>query len=146
MLPSSGYPQIGPEKKLFLVDALGYSYSRKLEMKFLTGDKEFSGMENVEYVNREPEEVPSMSLFAQQLNANSSDRGTIVFLHGGGISGWSWHPVAELLTEYESLIVDLPGHGKSIGIGPFTIKLAANEVSKIINQRTSEARMSSGYR
>jgi pimeloyl-ACP methyl ester carboxylesterase len=78
-----------------------------------------------------------MSLFVQQLNANSSDRGTIVFLHGGGISGWSWRPVAELLTEYESLIVDLPGHGQSIGIGPFTMKLAANEVLKSINERTS---------
>jgi hypothetical protein len=32
------------------VDALGYSYSRKLGIKFLTGDKEFSEMENVEYV------------------------------------------------------------------------------------------------
>ena len=37
-------------KKLSLVDALGYSYSRKLGIKFLTGDKEFRGMENVEYV------------------------------------------------------------------------------------------------
>jgi predicted nucleic acid-binding protein len=37
-------------KKLSLVDALGYSYSRKLGIKYLTGDKEFSGMENVEYV------------------------------------------------------------------------------------------------
>jgi predicted nucleic acid-binding protein len=36
-------------KKLSLVDALGYSYSRKLEIKFLTGDREFSGMEDVEY-------------------------------------------------------------------------------------------------
>jgi predicted nucleic acid-binding protein len=36
-------------KKLSLVDALGYSYSRKLGIKFLTGDREFSGMENVEY-------------------------------------------------------------------------------------------------
>jgi len=36
-------------EKLSLVDALGYSYSRKLGIKFLTGDREFSGMENVEY-------------------------------------------------------------------------------------------------
>lgn len=36
-------------KKLSLVDALGYSYSIKLGIKFLTGDREFSGMENVEY-------------------------------------------------------------------------------------------------
>ncbi|HPS90533.1 MAG TPA: PIN domain-containing protein [Methanothrix sp.] len=37
-------------KKLSLVDALGYSYSRKLGIRFLTGDKEFSEMENVEYI------------------------------------------------------------------------------------------------
>lgn len=37
-------------KKFSLVDALGYSYSRKLGIRFLTGDKEFNGMENVEYV------------------------------------------------------------------------------------------------
>jgi uncharacterized protein len=37
-------------KKLSLVDALGYSCSRKLGIKFLTGDKEFFEMENVEYI------------------------------------------------------------------------------------------------
>jgi predicted nucleic acid-binding protein len=37
-------------KKLSLVDALGYSCSRKLGIRFLTGDKEFSEMENVEYI------------------------------------------------------------------------------------------------
>lgn len=36
-------------KKLSLVDALGYSCSCKLGIKFLTGDKEFSEMDNVEY-------------------------------------------------------------------------------------------------
>lgn len=37
-------------KKLSLVDALGYTCSVKLGIKFLTGDREFNGMENVEYV------------------------------------------------------------------------------------------------
>jgi predicted nucleic acid-binding protein len=37
-------------KKLSLVDALGYSCSRKLGIRFLTGDKEFFEMENVEYI------------------------------------------------------------------------------------------------
>ncbi len=37
-------------KKLSLVDALGYSCSRKLGIKFLTGDREFNGMDNVEYI------------------------------------------------------------------------------------------------
>lgn len=37
-------------KKLSLVDALGYSCSRKLGIKFLTGDREFKGMDSVEYI------------------------------------------------------------------------------------------------
>ncbi len=37
-------------KKLSLVDALGYSCSRNLGIKFLTGDREFNGMDNVEYI------------------------------------------------------------------------------------------------
>jgi predicted nucleic acid-binding protein len=37
-------------KKLSLIDALGYSCSKKLGIKFLTGDREFIEMENVEYI------------------------------------------------------------------------------------------------
>ena len=37
-------------KKLSLIDALGYSCSIKLRIKFLTGDREFIEMENVEYI------------------------------------------------------------------------------------------------
>lgn len=37
-------------KKLSLIDALGYSCSRKLGIIFLTGDREFIEMENVEYI------------------------------------------------------------------------------------------------
>ena len=37
-------------KKLSLIDALGYSCSKKLGIKFLTGDREFIEMENIEYI------------------------------------------------------------------------------------------------
>jgi len=37
-------------KKLSLIDALGYSCSCKQRIKFLTGDKEFMEMENVEFI------------------------------------------------------------------------------------------------
>ena len=33
-----------------LVDALGYVVAKKMGIPFLTGDKEFQGLENVEYV------------------------------------------------------------------------------------------------
>ncbi|WP_324735518.1 PIN domain-containing protein [Thermococcus sp. SY098] len=37
-------------KKLSLVDCLGYVVAKSLGMKFLTGDREFKEMENVEFV------------------------------------------------------------------------------------------------
>jgi len=35
---------------LSYADALGYSLSRKLRVKFLTGDSAFKGLPNVEYL------------------------------------------------------------------------------------------------
>ena len=37
-------------KKLSYVDCLGYILARRWKIKFLTGDKEFEGKENVEFV------------------------------------------------------------------------------------------------
>lgn len=37
----------------------------------------------------------------------------ILFLHGGGVSGWMWEPVAQRLQDrYRCLVPDLPGHGR----------------------------------
>lgn len=38
------------KKKLSYVDCLGYAYAKLKGIKFLTGDKEFEGMKNVEFV------------------------------------------------------------------------------------------------
>lgn len=38
------------EKKLSLTDCLGYVTAKKLGIKFLTGDREFEDLDNVEYV------------------------------------------------------------------------------------------------
>jgi pimeloyl-ACP methyl ester carboxylesterase len=40
-------------------------------------------------------------------------RPTIVFLHGGGMSGWVWKNQAEHFRDYHCLVPDLPGHGRS---------------------------------
>ena len=37
-------------KKFSLIDCLGYVVAKTMGMKFLTGDREFEGMENVEFV------------------------------------------------------------------------------------------------
>lgn len=38
------------EKKLSYVDCIGYVLAKECNAKFLTGDKQFEGMENVEFV------------------------------------------------------------------------------------------------
>ena len=61
---------------------------------------------------------------------------TLLLLHGGGISGWMWDAhVAALQDDYHCLVPDLPEHGQSSAIGPFTILDAARRVAELIHAR-----------
>lgn len=60
---------------------------------------------------------------------------TIVFLHGGGISGWMWEPQLEQLQDYHCLIPDLPEHGQSVNLKPFSMQDAVARVSELIRRR-----------
>ncbi|RKQ94546.1 pimeloyl-ACP methyl ester carboxylesterase [Mycolicibacterium mucogenicum 261Sha1.1M5] len=41
----------------------------------------------------------------------------MLFLHGGGVSGWMWRPVvAQLAGTVRSIVPDLPGHGTSSSV------------------------------
>ncbi|MGA9098392.1 MAG: alpha/beta fold hydrolase [Methanotrichaceae archaeon] len=60
---------------------------------------------------------------------------TVVFLHGGGISGWMWYRCASLLYDYHCLIPDLPEHGSSRSIKPFTIEDSAWRIANLIQDR-----------
>ena len=65
-----------------------------------------------------------------------SDAPTICFLHGGGASGWMWNPQVEALQDaYHCLIPDLPEHGLSAALQPFTIVDAARRISELIRER-----------
>ncbi len=58
---------------------------------------------------------------------------TIVFLHGGGGGGWMWQPQFEGLKEtYHLLAPDLPEHGRSAHIKPFTIAGSVACVEELI--------------
>ncbi|MEE1620529.1 alpha/beta fold hydrolase [Zafaria sp. J156] len=49
-----------------------------------------------------------------------SDAPAVVLLHGGGMAGWMWRPVAQrLATSHHVLVPDLPGHGRSAD-APYT--------------------------
>ena len=68
-----------------------------------------------------------------------TDAPTVLLLHGGGGSGWTWRAVAERLSEYRCVVPDLPEHGRSAEIGPFTMKRAALEIAALIEASGSRA-------
>jgi pimeloyl-ACP methyl ester carboxylesterase len=74
-------------------------------------------------------------MYVQESGAASSAAPTIVLLHGGGVGGWSWRPVAERLDDYHLLIPDLPGQGRSGTEGPFTFDRAVTLVAGLIRDR-----------
>ncbi len=60
---------------------------------------------------------------------------TIVFLHGGALAGWMWEKQLEAFNDYHCLVPDLPEHGKSSEVKPFTIEGAANQVLDLIRSQ-----------
>lgn len=69
--------------------------------------------------------------------AESGDRDApaILFLHGGGISGWMWERQAEAFPDYHCIVPDLPEHGRSIGESPITIENCADRVAVLIGEK-----------
>jgi pimeloyl-ACP methyl ester carboxylesterase len=64
---------------------------------------------------------------------------SIVFLHGGGVGGWSWRPqIEEFQADYHCLVPDLPEHGLSLDVAPFTMTDAAARVAELIHKRAHD--------
>jgi pimeloyl-ACP methyl ester carboxylesterase len=63
---------------------------------------------------------------------------TILFLHGGGGAGWMWQPQVDALKEdYHLLVPDLPEHGRSAGIKPFSISGSVDFIAELIRAQAS---------
>lgn len=64
----------------------------------------------------------------------SGDKGgnLFVFIHGGGVSGWMWEQQLLYFADYHCVTVDLPGHGRSLGLQNFGILSTANSILTII--------------
>jgi pimeloyl-ACP methyl ester carboxylesterase len=89
------------------------------------------GVENMS-LSREPITVAGLSV-SESGHATSP---SICFLHGGGVSGWMWRPQVEALKDsYHCLVPDLPEHGRSAGVRPFTIADTALRIARIIRER-----------
>lgn len=79
-----------------------------------------------------------MSLYVQE--SGPADAPTIVFLHGGGGAGWMWQPQVDALGDFHCVVPDLPEHGGSRGVAPFTIARSAELVSELIRSRAHGGR------
>jgi pimeloyl-ACP methyl ester carboxylesterase len=73
------------------------------------------------------------SLYVQETGPDSAP--TILFLHGGGGEGWMWRPQVQAFGDYHCLVPDLPEHGKSMKVKPFTVRSAADMITDLIRQK-----------
>lgn len=74
-----------------------------------------------------------MSLHYRDNGAESDN--FMLFLHGGGVSGWMWEQQLKHFTQYDCAAVDLPGHGLSPLGDAFTIKDSAAQVIQFIEEK-----------
>lgn len=75
-----------------------------------------------------------MGLFT--LESGSAQNPAIVFLHGGGGGGWMWQPQLDSLSDaFHCLAPDLPEHGRSMDVKPFSILGSAEQVAELIRTR-----------
>jgi pimeloyl-ACP methyl ester carboxylesterase len=66
------------------------------------------------------------------IKKTGSGNETIIFLHGGAMAGWMWDEQLKAFSDYQCIVPDLPEHGQSIEVKPFTIKDSAERIVNII--------------
>lgn len=69
--------------------------------------------------------------------SGNMDAPLMVFLHGGGVSGWMWEKQHTYFTDFHCLVPDLPGHGKTGGES-FSIEETAQAVSRLIVEKRGD--------
>jgi pimeloyl-ACP methyl ester carboxylesterase len=69
--------------------------------------------------------------------SGQENKKAIIFLHGGGVAGWMWNGQLNAFNEYNCLVPDLPEHGNSRKVKPFTIEGAAEMIINLIRSRFS---------
>jgi len=79
-----------------------------------------------------------MNLYVKETGKNNLE--TIVFIHGDGMAGWMWDEQLKAFNDYHCLVPDLPEHGRSTDVKPFTIEGAANMIMDIIRNQIPEGK------
>lgn len=80
-----------------------------------------------------------MSLYTKETGEENME--TIIFLHGGGLAGWMWNKQLEAFSDYHCIVPDLPEHGKSVEVKPFTMKGAAEMIIDIIQNQAHNGKV-----
>ena len=73
-----------------------------------------------------------MSLHYKEYGDTSAS--LLVFIHGGGVSGWMWDHQIRHFANYHCLVPDLAEHGGSRG-SLFSINESANQIAELIAEK-----------
>ncbi|KAJ5113703.1 hypothetical protein N7456_002237 [Penicillium angulare] len=86
----------------------------------------------------EPQSAPEL----YHESENPAGQETILFIHGACGSGSEWKDVIPhlLLEGFHILVPDLPAHGKSVSIQPFTLDLSAQLILELIDKHAKNGR------
>lgn len=83
---------------------------------------------------------PKVVLYCKEVNSTSAGP-TVLLIHGAFSSGSEWDLVTPHLTDsYHILLPDLPGHGNSKDILPFSRELSARLLADLISERARGGR------
>ena len=80
----------------------------------------------------------SMGLYFKETGSRYDE--TIIFIHGSAMAGWIWNGQVKEFGDYHCIVPDLPEHGKSSNIKPFSINKSAEMISDIIRNNTNNGK------
>jgi len=61
----------------------------------------------------------------------------MLFLHGGGVSGWMWDKQVRAFANYHCIVPDLPEQGQSREVGNFSITNSAEQLIGLIQEKAA---------